>query len=364
MDEGIAAVDKTRLLVAQVAAVESEYAKGLRKVVKSFAAPVEHDSTQNQAWKCLLESLEDVANAHDNSAAQLVGDISNNLRALIKNKQKEREDISRNIARLEGELAKAADEYDKAKKKFEKADKEAELAKQSFLKMEDSQNVTKKQVEKARQAWAQKAKASEAVQQSLAQQTTEFNQVRTLHFHTDMPAQFDALQSMDQNRSELLVQSFSQIAKVYKDCGQHELSTMQRVEASVARHDKIADSQQFARAHCSGHALPGDVDVPAMTSVAPAEDPRRSSAAAPAADDDDDLPPPPPPDAGPVYATPGPATITYRALYAFPGTNQGELPISENDVLYQIENDGSGWVLVAKADGARGYVPETYIARM
>ena len=42
---------KTRLLVAQIAAVESEYAKGLRKVVKSFAGATDSDSTQTQAWK-------------------------------------------------------------------------------------------------------------------------------------------------------------------------------------------------------------------------------------------------------------------------------------------------------------------------
>ena len=192
-----------------------------------------------------------MANAHDSSAASLLGDISNGIRALIKNKQKEREEISRSIARLEADFGKAADEYDKvreqrkreddrdmhvsaqlpirglflttalcplhalfsrsvsdpdgtynnaqSKKKFEKADKEADVAKQTFLKviftshpcpqlylcsirlmpftlllsfhcqMEESQNVTKKQVEKARQTWAQKAKASEAVQLSLAQ---------------------------------------------------------------------------------------------------------------------------------------------------------------------------------------------------
>jgi hypothetical protein len=53
-----------------------------------------------------------VANFHDNSAAFLTGDITNSLKALIKNKQKEKDDISKAMAKLEMDLAKASKDYD------------------------------------------------------------------------------------------------------------------------------------------------------------------------------------------------------------------------------------------------------------
>lgn len=362
VDDGIAAVDRTRNLVAQLAVVESEYAKNLRKVIRSFAAGPDADSTQNQAWKTLLDGLEEVATQHDNTAANLNGDLSNNIRLLIKSKQKDREDIARAIAKLEADLGKAADEYDKAKKKYEKAEKEADVAKQAFLKSEESQNVTKKQVEKARQNWAQKAKLSEGIQQALAQQTNEFNQNRTLFFHTQMPSQFDAYQQLDESRAEALVQSFAHVGAIFRDGRDKSLAALRRVDQAVAAHNKVADSALFAKTYKTGQPLPRDLDVPAASASGPAERPVSMNAGA-SYDDDDDVPPPPPPPEAPSYAAPAAPAIRYRAVYAFPGTNPGELPIQEGEMLTQIENDGSGWVLVAKADGTRGYAPESYIAR-
>ncbi len=48
------------------------------------------------------------------------------------------------------------------------------------------------------------------------------------------------------------------------------------------------------------------------------------------------------------------------ALYAFPGTNPGELAVAEGDVLNVHEDDGSGWVR-ASVGGKEGYVPASYI---
>lgn len=366
IDDGIAAVERTRNFVGQLAAVEAEYAKSLRKVVKSFAAPAD-ESTQGQAWKALLESVEEIANFHDGTAGGLMGDLTNGLKLLAKNKQKEREDISRVIMKLEGDLARAADEYDKAKKKFEKAEKEADVAKQVYLKSENADNLTKKQVEKTRQTWAQKAKLSEGIQQALAQQTTEFNATRTLHFHTQMPTQFDQYQALDESRAEGLVQSYAQVGRIYRDSSDQALQSLRKVDAAVGSHNKVADSTQFARVFKTNQPLPGDIDVPVVTASGFSEDPRRQSSLQSSqayADDDEDMPPPPPPPAAAAGPAAGEPIIRYRAAYAFPGTNPGELPLAEGDILTQIENDNSGWVLVAKADNSRGYAPESYITRI
>lgn len=49
-----------------------------------------------------------------------------------------------------------------------------------------------------------------------------------------------------------------------------------------------------------------------------------------------------------------------RVLYNFEPSGEGELAIFANENLLLLENDGSGWVRVARGD-EEGYVPETYI---
>jgi hypothetical protein len=34
-------------------------------------------------------------------------------------------------------------------------------------------------------------------------------------------------------------------------------------------------------------------------------------------------------------------------MYSFAGTSEGELPMTENELLHVVQNDGSGWVLVS-----------------
>lgn len=52
----------------------------------------------------------------------------------------------------------------------------------------------------------------------------------------------------------------------------------------------------------------------------------------------------------------GPAVLHCRAMYAFAGTNEGELPVAENEILQILQNDGSGWVLVSNV--GRGVASE------
>jgi hypothetical protein len=72
-----------------------------------------HEKFQHSTFQSILETLEEVANFHDNAAAALLGDLTNGIKILIKNKTKEREDISRSIAKLEADFFKATDDYDK-----------------------------------------------------------------------------------------------------------------------------------------------------------------------------------------------------------------------------------------------------------
>ena len=83
----------------------------------------------------MLGSLEDVANSHDNTAATLNGEISNTIRGNIQSKSEERGQVTRQMRKLEGDLGKAGQAYDKVKLMFDKSDKEASAAKDIFVKV-------------------------------------------------------------------------------------------------------------------------------------------------------------------------------------------------------------------------------------
>eukprot|EP01147_Barroeca_monosierra_P000312 gene312-3681_t len=48
------------------------------------------------------------------------------------------------------------------------------------------------------------------------------------------------------------------------------------------------------------------------------------------------------------------------ALYPFPGTNDGELPLEAGERVELLEDDGSGWARILKHD-QQGYVPRAYL---
>ncbi|XP_067368995.1 formin-binding protein 1-like isoform X2 [Channa argus] len=51
-----------------------------------------------------------------------------------------------------------------------------------------------------------------------------------------------------------------------------------------------------------------------------------------------------------------------KALYSFDGQNEGTLVITEDEVLYIIEEDkGDGWTRARKQSGEEGYVPTSYV---
>uniref|UniRef100_A0A3Q3VT63 Uncharacterized protein n=1 Tax=Mola mola TaxID=94237 RepID=A0A3Q3VT63_MOLML len=51
-----------------------------------------------------------------------------------------------------------------------------------------------------------------------------------------------------------------------------------------------------------------------------------------------------------------------KALYSFDGQNEGTLVMTEDEVLYIIEEDkGDGWTRVRKQSGEEGYVPTSYV---
>lgn len=79
-----------------------------------------------------------------------------------------------------------------------------------------------------------------------------------------------------------------------------------------------------------------------------------------------DIPPPPAPPPPPTLSPPVPDEFDEpkcTALYDFQGRSEGELTASAGEELIIVEDDGSGWTLVARGS-EEGYVPTTYLHKL
>lgn len=66
-------------------------------------------------------------------------------------------------------------------------------------------------------------------------------------------------------------------------------------------------------------------------------------------------PPPPPPQEDPMA----------KALYAYPGSNANEMPLSVGQIIYVDQDSGNGWTLARAQDGSQsGWVPTSYIEKI
>eukprot|EP00730_Choanoeca_flexa_P017225 TRINITY_DN8265_c0_g1_i1.p1 TRINITY_DN8265_c0_g1~~TRINITY_DN8265_c0_g1_i1.p1 ORF type:complete len:356 (+),score=54.28 TRINITY_DN8265_c0_g1_i1:422-1489(+) len=230
------------------------------------------------------------------------------------------------------------------------------------------------------------------------QDLDKFNRERTVIFHSNKPSCFDALQRLDESRAETVVNHLGQLVTCMQTSLDTSVQAANAAQATCQAFDKGADSTLFIQAIGSGLPLPPDVTIPEVLERNPKDGKRAPMSAvasaspklqranppasqpAPAAQASTPATPaqaqsapeqgspkaggggPPPPPPKPKPAAAGPPQV--RMLYDFAGTNDGELPSSANEMVFLMQDDGSGWALVAKSDGTQGYIPSSYYQRV
>jgi len=258
------------------------------------------------------------------------------------------------------------------KKVYDKVEKEAEQAKYALKRVEDTPGQSKK-VDPARREFAKRAKAREEAERILEQDLRLLNNERTSHYYTVMPAIFDRMQAADEQRAEAVVGSFRQMLSTFKNAANAEHQALTSAEQACFAFDKGRDSVIFSDTVKSGKPLPKDMTLEDLKinrdleisadRSSPRQQRRIGSVATVAIPEDkqyhldqqpsiDETPEPP--------AAPPVVTTKIRILYDFAGTNEGELPVRANEMIFLVENDGSGWALAARPNGTQGYVPASY----
>ncbi|XP_062311451.1 formin-binding protein 1-like [Osmerus eperlanus] len=146
------------------------------------------------------------------------------------------------------------------KRKFERDCKEADRGQQHFEKMDADINVTKADVEKARQQAQMRHQMASDSKKDYSDYLQKFNQEQNEHYYTLIPNIFQRIQEMEEKRIERMgvcMKTFAEVDRQVVPIVSKCLDGMTKAAESV---DPKSDSGQVVESYKSGFEPPGDVD--------------------------------------------------------------------------------------------------------
>uniref|UniRef100_A0A3Q2Q5L3 Formin binding protein 1 n=1 Tax=Fundulus heteroclitus TaxID=8078 RepID=A0A3Q2Q5L3_FUNHE len=151
-------------------------------------------------------------------------------------------------------------QLESSKKRFERDCKEADRAQQYFEKMDADINVTKADVEKARQQAQMRHQMAADSKGEYTANLQKFNQEQNDHYYTVIPNIFQKLQDMEERRIERIgvcMKTFAEVDRQVLPIVGKCLDGMTLAAESI---EPKTDSKQVVEAYKSGFEPPGDVE--------------------------------------------------------------------------------------------------------
>ncbi|OCT57915.1 hypothetical protein XELAEV_18002786mg, partial [Xenopus laevis] len=247
---GIEVLEKYIKFVKERAEIESNYAKQLRNLSKKYQtkknSKEEEESkyTSCKAFQTTLNEMNDYAGQHEV--------ISENAASLI----------TVELTRFVQELKQ---ERKQSKRRFERDCKEAERAQQHFEKMDADINVTKADVEKARQQAQIRHQMSDDSKGDYSSVLQKFNREQHEHYFTHIPGIFQKLQDMEEKRIGRMGESLKTYADIDRQVVPIIGKCLDGITKSAESISEKQDSQMVVESFKSGFEPPGDIDFEDFT---------------------------------------------------------------------------------------------------
>lgn len=187
----------------------------------------------------MLSEISDLAGQHEMISENLGKDLLENIGNLIKALKEERKKYLTEGQKLHNNLNASYLQLDKSKKYYERAFKEAEKAHEHFEKVDADLNLSRAEVEKARQISQAKTQLADNLKSEYATNLQKTNELQRIHFQDSMPNVFNQLQEMEKRRIMNTQNFIYQGAKIHLDvfpiiekCLQGIISASELVDAN------------------------------------------------------------------------------------------------------------------------------------
>ncbi|XP_029299952.1 formin-binding protein 1 isoform X2 [Cottoperca gobio] len=263
---GIEFVEKYTKFVKERSEIETNYAKQIRNLSKKYQ-PKKNSREEDEskytfcrAFLTSLNELNDYAGQHEVIAENLTSQIITELSRYLLELKTERKTSFHDGRKAQQHIESSWKQLESCKRKFERDCKEADRAQQYFEKMDADINVTKADVEKARQQAQMRHQMASDSKGDYSSYLQKFNQEQNEHYFTVIPNIFQKLQDMEEKRIDRLgvcMKTFADVDRQVLPIVGKCLDGMTKAAESI---EPTTDSKQVVESFKSGFEPPGDVD--------------------------------------------------------------------------------------------------------
>ncbi|KAK7131528.1 hypothetical protein R3I94_016600 [Phoxinus phoxinus] len=261
---GIDFVEKYTKFVKERSEIELNYARQIRNLSKKYQPKKKEEDENKYTWcrafYSTLNELNDYAGQHEVIAENMTSQIIADLTRYAQDVKTERKSHFHDGRKAQQQVEASWKQLESCKRKFERDCKEADRAQQHFEKMDADINVTKADVEKARQQAQMRHQMASDSKNEYSSYLQKFNQEQNEHYYTIIPNIFQKIQAMEEKRIERMGESLKTFAEVDRQilpiigkC----LDGMTQVAESI---EPKNDSSQVIESYKSGFEPPGDVE--------------------------------------------------------------------------------------------------------
>uniref|UniRef100_A0A1A8PV29 Formin binding protein 1 n=1 Tax=Nothobranchius rachovii TaxID=451742 RepID=A0A1A8PV29_9TELE len=263
---GIEFAEKYTKFVKERSEIEINYAKQIRNLSKKYQpkknSREEEESkyTFCRAFLVTLNELNDYAGQHEVIAENLTSQIITELTRYLQELKTERKSHFHDGRKAQQQIESSWKQLESCKRRFERDCKEADRAQQYFEKMDADINVTKADVEKARQQAQMRHQMASDSKSDYSAYLQKFNQEQNEHYYTVIPNIFQKLQDMEEKRIERLgvcMKTFADVDRQVLPIVGKCLDGMTKAAESI---EPKTDSNQVVESYKSGFEAPGDVE--------------------------------------------------------------------------------------------------------
>ncbi|KAK3566168.1 hypothetical protein QTP86_028436 [Hemibagrus guttatus] len=263
---GIEFVERYTKFVKERSEIELSYAKQIRNLSKKYQPKKnsreedEYKYTSCRAFLMTLNELNDYAGQHEVIAENLSTQIISELVRYIQELKAERKAHFHDGRRAQQHIENSWKQLESSKRRFERDCKEADRAQHYFDKMDADINVTKADVEKAKQQAQIRHQIADDSKNEYLSYLQKFNKDQHEHYYTLIPHIFQRIQEMEERRIERIGESMRCYAEVERKVLPIVNKCLDGMTKAAESIEPKMDTKQVVETYKSGFEPPGDVE--------------------------------------------------------------------------------------------------------